>query len=71
MSTPHEILRSVFGFDEFIGLQEQIIDQTMAGGDSLVLMPTGGGKSLCYQIPAMLRNGVGICVSPQIGRAHV
>jgi len=66
MSTPHEILRSVFGFDGFIGLQEQIIDNTMAGGDSLVLMPTGGGKSLCYQIPAMLRNGVGICISPLI-----
>ncbi len=66
MSTPQEILQSVFGFDGFIGLQESIIDNVMAGGDSLVLMPTGGGKSLCYQIPAMLRNGVGICVSPLI-----
>lgn len=66
MSTPQEILRSVFGFDGFIGLQESIINNVMAGGDSLVLMPTGGGKSLCYQIPAMLRNGVGICVSPLI-----
>ncbi len=66
MSTPREILRSVFGFDDFIGLQEPIIDNAMNGGDSLVLMPTGGGKSLCYQIPSMLRNGVGICVSPLI-----
>lgn len=66
MSSPHEILRSIFGFDGFIGLQERIIDNVMAGGDSLVLMPTGGGKSLCYQIPAILRNGVGICVSPLI-----
>ncbi|MGL1863598.1 MAG: DNA helicase RecQ [Pseudodesulfovibrio sp.] len=65
-TSPHEILRSVFGFDGFIGLQEPIIDNVMAGGDSLVLMPTGGGKSLCYQIPAMLRQGVGICVSPLI-----
>ena len=66
MPTPRDILGSVFGFDEFMGLQEQIIDNTMAGGDSLVLMPTGGGKSLCYQIPSILRNGVGICVSPLI-----
>jgi ATP-dependent DNA helicase RecQ len=66
MSSPREILRSVFGFDEFIGLQQSIIDNVMAGGDSLVLMPTGGGKSLCYQIPSMLRPGVGVCVSPLI-----
>jgi len=66
MSTPYEILSSVFGFEGFIGLQEPIIENTMAGGDSLVLMPTGGGKSLCYQIPSMLRQGVGICVSPLI-----
>jgi ATP-dependent DNA helicase RecQ len=66
MSSPIEILRSVFGFDDFIGLQQPIIDNVMAGGDSLVLMPTGGGKSLCYQIPAMLRPGVGVCVSPLI-----
>ncbi|SOB59039.1 ATP-dependent DNA helicase RecQ [Pseudodesulfovibrio profundus] len=65
-STPNEVLSSVFGFDAFIGLQESIINNTLAGGDSLVLMPTGGGKSLCYQIPAMLRQGVGICVSPLI-----
>lgn len=66
MSSPREILSSVFGFSDFIGLQEPIIDTVMRGGDCLVLMPTGGGKSLCYQIPAMLRDGVGICVSPLI-----
>jgi ATP-dependent DNA helicase RecQ len=64
--SPYDILRTVFGFDEFIGEQESIINNTMGGGDSLVLMPTGGGKSLCYQIPAMLRPGVGVCVSPLI-----
>ncbi|BCS89304.1 DNA helicase RecQ [Pseudodesulfovibrio sediminis] len=68
--SPREILASVFGFSDFIGLQEPIIDNVMRGGDSLVLMPTGGGKSLCYQIPAMLRNGVGICVSPLIALMH-
>jgi ATP-dependent DNA helicase RecQ len=65
-STPREILSSVFGFPEFIGLQEEIIGHVLRGGDSLVLMPTGGGKSLCYQIPAILRPGVGVCVSPLI-----
>jgi len=65
-ASPREILSSVFGFTDFIGLQEPIIDNVMNGGDSLVLMPTGGGKSLCYQIPAILRDGVGICVSPLI-----
>ena len=64
--SPREILSSVFGFTDFIGLQEPIIDQVMSGGDALVLMPTGGGKSLCYQIPSMLRRGVGVCVSPLI-----
>jgi len=65
-TSPREILSSVFGFTDFIGLQEPIIDNAIRGGDSLVLMPTGGGKSLCYQIPSMLRNGVGVCVSPLI-----
>jgi ATP-dependent DNA helicase RecQ len=66
MSTPLELLRSVFGYPEFRGAQAQIIDHVTAGGDALVLMPTGGGKSLCYQIPALLRHGVGIVVSPLI-----
>ena len=59
-------LRRVFGFDSFRGEQGQIVEQVVAGGDALVLMPTGGGKSLCYQLPALLREGTGIVVSPLI-----
>jgi ATP-dependent DNA helicase RecQ len=61
-----EILRSVFGYDAFRGLQQGIIEHVIAGGDALVLMPTGGGKSLCYQIPALVRPGLGVVVSPLI-----
>src|ERR1700761_2146808 len=61
-----EVLRTVFGYDAFRGLQQQVIEHVIGGGDALVLMPTGGGKSLCYQIPAMVRPGVGLVVSPLI-----
>ena len=61
-----DILRSVFGYGDFRGLQRPIIEHVIAGGDALVLMPTGGGKSLCYQIPALVRPGLGIVVSPLI-----
>jgi ATP-dependent DNA helicase RecQ len=64
--SPRQLLRRVFGFDEFRGLQQEIIEHLIGGGDALVLMPTGGGKSLCYQIPALLRPGTGIVVSPLI-----
>ncbi len=61
-----ELLRRVFGYDAFRGSQQAIIDHVSQGNDALVLMPTGGGKSLCYQLPALLRPGVGVVVSPLI-----
>jgi ATP-dependent DNA helicase RecQ len=61
-----ETLRRVFGYDAFRGDQQEIIDHVVDGGDALVLMPTGGGKSLCYQVPALVRDGVGVVVSPLI-----
>ena len=66
MSTPLEVLRSVFGFDGFVGPQAAVIDTLVGGRDAVVLMPTGGGKSLCYQIPALVRPGTAVVVSPLI-----
>jgi ATP-dependent DNA helicase RecQ len=64
--TPLQVLRDVFGYDAFRGHQADVIDHVVAGGDAIVLMPTGGGKSLCYQIPALIRPGTGVVVSPLI-----
>ncbi|WBB67403.1 DNA helicase RecQ [Micromonospora sp. WMMD812] len=61
-----QVLSRVFGYDAFRGFQQDVIDHVVAGGDALVLMPTGGGKSLCYQIPALVRPGVAVVVSPLI-----
>ncbi|MDD5227795.1 MAG: RecQ family ATP-dependent DNA helicase, partial [Methylococcales bacterium] len=64
--TPLKILKTVFGYPQFRGQQQAIIDDLVAGKNALVLMPTGGGKSLCYQIPALIRHGVGVVISPLI-----
>jgi ATP-dependent DNA helicase RecQ len=64
--SPDEILRVVFGHRQFRGRQADIIAHVIGGGDAIVLMPTGGGKSMCYQIPAVCRDGVGVVVSPLI-----
>ncbi|MFI6237903.1 DNA helicase RecQ [Micromonospora sp. NPDC050784] len=61
-----DVLGRVFGYDAFRGFQQDVIEHMVAGGDALVLMPTGGGKSLCYQIPALVRDGVAVVVSPLI-----
>src|SRR5262252_4593496 len=63
---PHAILKTVFGYDTFRGRQRDIIEHVIAGNNAFVLMPTGGGKSLCYQIPALARPGFGLVVSPLI-----
>ena len=60
------VLRDIFGYDSFRGRQGAIIERVAKGGDALVLMPTGGGKSLCFQVPALLRNGLAVVVSPLI-----
>ncbi|GAA4510965.1 MULTISPECIES: DNA helicase RecQ [Nonomuraea] len=66
MNTATEVLHRVFGYDTFRPGQQEIIEHVAAGGDALVLMPTGGGKSLCYQIPALVRPGTGVVISPLI-----
>jgi ATP-dependent DNA helicase RecQ len=64
--SPQKVLEDVFGYAEWRGQQQSIIEATLEGRDSLVIMPTGGGKSLCYQIPALLKEGTGLVISPLI-----
>ena len=66
MNNAQEILQTVFGYQAFRDPQDAIIQTVIDGGDALVLMPTGGGKSLCYQIPALARPGCGVVISPLI-----
>src|SRR5215210_4290667 len=66
MPSALSLLKSIFGYSEFRGAQAEIIGHVAEGGDALVLMPTGGGKSLCYQIPALMRDGCAVVVSPLI-----
>ncbi|WP_218615909.1 DNA helicase RecQ [Pseudonocardia abyssalis] len=63
---PLDVLRRIFGYDAFRGPQQEVVEHVCAGGDALVLMPTGGGKSLCYQVPSLVRPGTGVVVSPLI-----
>ncbi|HZG44644.1 MAG TPA: DNA helicase RecQ [Allosphingosinicella sp.] len=68
--SPLDILRSTFGFASFRGVQSQVIDRTMAGAHTLAVMPTGAGKSLCYQVPALAREGTALVISPLIALMH-
>jgi ATP-dependent DNA helicase RecQ len=70
VTTPLDILRHTFGFQGFRGVQEQVIGRVMAGSHTLAVMPTGAGKSLCYQVPAMARPGTALVVSPLIALMH-
>ncbi|MFT5335314.1 MAG: ATP-dependent DNA helicase RecQ, partial [Halioglobus sp.] len=66
MKTAQNILQTVFGYQSFREPQDEIIQTVLEGGDALVLMPTGGGKSLCYQIPALVLDGCAVVISPLI-----
>jgi len=70
MTDPHELLKRVFGFDHFRGVQEKVVDRVMAGEHTLAVMPTGAGKSLCYQLPAVAREGTALVISPLIALMH-
>ena len=70
MTDPQTILKQTFGFDRFRGVQEDVIGRVLAGEHSLAVMPTGAGKSLCYQLPALARQGTALVISPLIALMH-
>src|SRR5437868_7183578 len=70
MTDPYDILKRVFGFDHFRGVQEEVVGRIMTGQHTLAVMPTGAGKSLCYQLPAIARDGTALVVSPLIALMH-
>jgi ATP-dependent DNA helicase RecQ len=70
MAAAYAILEATFGYKSFRSHQEKIVETVIGGGDALVLMPTGGGKSLCYQVPALARRGIGVVISPLIALMH-
>jgi len=70
MTDPHAILKNTFGFDSFRGVQDQVVRRVLAGRHTLAVMPTGAGKSLCYQLPALMRDGSALVISPLIALMH-
>ena len=70
MTDPLETLKRVFGFDHFRGVQDQVVERVLAGQNTLAVMPTGAGKSLCYQLPAIVRDGTALVISPLIALMH-
>ena len=70
MTDPHELLKRVFGFDHFRGVQETVVERVMAGQHTLAVMPTGAGKSLCYQLPSLAHDGTTLVISPLIALMH-
>src|SRR3569832_1214724 len=70
MTDPHAILKQTFGFDHFRGVQEKVVERVLAGQHTLAVMPTGAGKSLCYQLPALVRPGTALVISPLIALMH-
>ena len=70
VTDPRDILQHIFGFAGFRGVQEQVVGRVMAGKHSLAVMPTGAGKSLCYQVPALARQGTALVISPLIALMH-
>src|SRR3954464_3024328 len=70
MTDPHDLLKCIFGFDHFRGVQEDVISRVLAGQHALAVMPTGAGKSLCYQLPAVAREGTALVISPLIALMH-